>query len=140
MASHKQQIHTNNSKTKCAPSWQSRGFISGLSRRLNEWHYRCNTRWFTRRLSRRLTRRLSRRLNRRHHLLNTSWLSRWFIRRLSRWFIRRLSRRLNRRRQRWNIPHSMHTPLPADILLEELGVVDSEKRKGFSDHLPVCPY
>jgi hypothetical protein len=35
------------------------------------------------------------------------------------------------------IDHSMHTPLPADVLLEELGVVNSEKRKDFSDHLPV---
>ena len=31
----------------------------------------------------------------------------------------------------------MHTPLPADALLEELGVVSMEKRKEFSDHLPV---
>ena len=35
------------------------------------------------------------------------------------------------------IDHSMHTPLPADVLLEELGVVNWEDRKCFSDHLPV---
>ena len=32
----------------------------------------------------------------------------------------------------------MHTyPLPSDVLLEELGVVNWEERKNFSDHLPV---
>ena len=35
------------------------------------------------------------------------------------------------------VDHSMHTPLPANILLEEVGVVNSEARKQFSDHLPV---
>ena len=36
-----------------------------------------------------------------------------------------------------SIDHSMHTPLPPDVLLEEVGVVNSEDRKQFSDHLPV---
>jgi hypothetical protein len=35
------------------------------------------------------------------------------------------------------IDHSMHTPLPKNVLLEELGVVNWEERKQFSDHLPV---
>ena len=35
------------------------------------------------------------------------------------------------------IDHSMHTPLPTDVLLEEVGVVNSERRKEYSDHLPV---
>jgi hypothetical protein len=36
-----------------------------------------------------------------------------------------------------SIDHSMHTPLPKYLLLKELGVVNWEERKQFSDHLPV---